>query len=51
MFTYEDVAKAKKEWDNTLLGIVLGASPSLKAIQYYVDVTWKGHVPTVQVLQ
>ena len=51
VFTDEDVAEAKKEWDNTLLGVVLRASPSLKAIQDYVDVTWKGHVPIVQVLQ
>ena len=42
MFTEEEVAKAKKEWDNTLLGVVLGVSPSLKAVQDYVDVNLEG---------
>ena len=50
LFTDEDVAEAKKEWDNTLLGVVLGASPSLKFVRDYVDVCWKGHVLIVQVL-
>ena len=34
-----------------MLCVVLGASPSLKSVQDYVDVYWKGHVPIVQVLQ
>ena len=39
MFTDEDVVEAKKECNNTLLGVILGASQSLKVIQDYVDVT------------
>ena len=50
IFTSEDIAASKKEWENAMVGTILGASPLLRTVQDFVQRAWINHVPTVRML-